>query len=258
MRKTAYQETIVDIANFVSKILEEVQVDKSTSYIEKFYEDQQKLKRFYEDIRQLNENYKKDINKILSKVDIAKKHPIFGVSYQKCSYSHSPLYRYIDPQEKQLTRALSCFFMESPKFCKSFVCTLLELLHQDVSICQTENFDCRSEQSTGQYFIDNIISWDKGVICIEIKFDAQLQNDLKEYQNYIKKNFKRDNIFFIVISSRDVQFEIETKKKSKKWQNLLWQDVLRMLENKLEDAKEDVKIDPDIRRYLSSLWHKVI
>ena len=117
--------------------------------------------------------------------------------------------------------------------------------------------------------IDNIFIWDNEMLCLEIKFDAQLTNLLEVYQEECQKIAKKNkitNIEYVVISKiclqKNIDEYIQTLNRRRmthkfdKWQNILWRDVLKEWEEII--VKQNIDEDLDMKRYRTSLWYKIL
>ncbi len=240
--------------------------------IQNIYYEQNKIAKFIRD----NTDF---IDLCLSQkndFDILKNHPILGNCDKRHAFFDIPLYRHIKVTEPQFTIALAEFFNEKQNqiICKTFVQSIFKILHKEANIngtimCKSEIKTIDVQNKKNKKRIDNIFIWDENMLCLEVKFDAQLSNSLEIYQEECqaianKQNIK--NIEYIVISKKNLQEKINNyiqtknnkrkKNKLKIWCNLLWQDVLKIWEEEI--IKQNINEDSDIKRYRTSLWYKVL
>lgn len=196
--------------------------------------------------------------------DIIKNHPILGECTENHSFFYRPLYRHMDPTEPQLTKALSAFLEDNPQSCKAFLDAVFTSLQQDVELPDTE-YICKCEEITKnvrssekqQKRIDNIIIWKDKALCIEVKFDATIENnDLAIYEQQMKSTAPNNETTFIVISIKYIQDIINRKKKKHIWHNILWANILKIWEENIR--KNKIKESEDLKRYRSSLWQKIL
>ena len=269
----------------VQEILEQISLklpEDAYACIKHIYDEQDKIQDFVRKNKKLIENC------VLEKVDfdILKQHPILGNCQKRHAYFCSPLYKHVKLTEPQLTIALAQFFNEckNQNICKAFLQAVFEILNkpQEIStevqcsyeICTAREIEKKRRQRkkkkrNTQKRIDNLFIWGENLLCVEIKFDAKLTNQLEIYQNYCK-NFARvrniKNMDYVVISKEKLQKQINryiqkknnkrSKNKLEKWSNILWVDLLKKWEEII--IKQNFDEDLDMRRYRTSLWYKVL
>ncbi len=209
--------------------------------------------------------------------DILEQHPVLGVCHSGHAYFEKPLYRHVSLTEPQFTKALAQFFNEeqNQKICRAFVQAIFETLHKQRIInktikcaCEIQTQDVRNPKAKRKR-IDNIFIWDNEMLCLEIKFDAQLTNLLEVYQEECQKIAKKNkitNIEYVVISKiclqKNIDEYIQTLNRRRmthkfdKWQNILWRDVLKEWEEII--IKQNIDEDLDMKRYRTSLWYKIL
>ncbi len=240
------------------------------NFVENIYYEQNKIKKFIKDNFKLIEQYVSKNNEF----DIFKEHPILG-DCNGHAYFEIPLYRHVSLTEPQFTKALAQFFNEkqNQKLCQTFIYAIFETLHKRQIIQAINNkIECGYEIPTKDVInpktkskrIDNIFIWDNNLLCVEIKFDAQLTNNLEIYQEEcqtIAKERNIENIIYIVISKVNIQKQIDKYlevqgMRDNKWQNILWQDLLRNWEKIIH--AQHIDEDTDMKRYRTSLWYKVL
>lgn len=220
----------------------------------------QKIHDFY---NKKNKQIIEELSKI--KFDYMKYHPLLGKCEKQHAYFQKPLYCHLNPTEPQFTKALSCFLKDNQQSCMAFICAIYILLGKKVGDIKNKKFDCHCEERTEEERrIDDVIIWDDGILCVEVKFDAILQNNLSQYKRYIetKKEYKKlTEKYFIVISIKNITYQIEKSIRKSRyhnksgWINLLWKDVLREWEQVV--IEKNVEEDDDFKRYRRSLWDKI-
>ena len=193
--------------------------------------------------------------------------PILGNLTPYHSFFAPPLYRYINPTEPQFTGALCDFMQTNQQCCQAFVQAILELHREDkkdIPDIPEKGFSCfkevktlpKDEHKRNHKFIDDLFKWNNHVLCIEIKFDAKLYNELSEYEKYVKDTYPSEQRNFVVISMERLSL---TDKQQQNWRNLLWYDVLKKWESNISKKREgNFSEETDLVRYRSSLWHKVL
>lgn len=220
-------------------------------------------KRIDNFIRKHKELIKQSITDI--DYDIINNHPILG----KCCTQHAffcrPLYRHINLNERQFTEALAEFLNNDSEIFQAFVSCLINKNDFIKLKCEAERYtENAKNKEDKKKRIDDIIYWktitangeeEKGIICLEVKFEANLYNDLKVYEEEIKaiarvKHIKKENITYIVLSEN-----IETPRLP--WCNQLWSDIMKKWEKKIIE-KSITEKDADMRRYRASLWRKIL
>lgn len=250
------------------------------------------------------------------------KHPILG-DLKNNIFFEKPLFEAIQVgmKEPQYTTALDWFLKNDQEACRLFVETLAEVANfppefKDVLPAKGTLIESTSEErgsqnegkeaskadkpgnnkkKHGSKEIDNLFIWarDKGDeldgkygIVVEIKFGADLHNDLPCYQKIAlgKMGFKpflikcpkkkcsvlltkeklncddcqkKNRLACVVLSTNRISAqEIENEKNKgcrKIWHRVLWCHFLPKLSEKMAQYHEN----GDYRRFLSSLWRKV-
>lgn len=242
--------------------------EASPEYIETLWIRKNRLNGIYLTLaKRVNRDFHTNLEAEISSVDITKNHPVLGVDYSQSSYSQPELYKYIEPTEPQLTKALAYFLNENQESCRAFVQAVLQLLKRDCSVCdKATNFECVSEEPTvKKKRIDDVIRWKDNILCMEVKFNAPLQNNLLGYQRHIEKKYKLPKNdakpVYVVISIKNITDEIRKNLRKShchkaQWINVLWADLLRTWERIISD--NNIKEDTDFTRYRSSVWHKIL
>ncbi len=183
--------------------------------------------------------------------------PLLGAWFPRHSFYCSELYRYINPQERQLTTALCRFMSETQNrdVCRAFLCALgvdCRNFTMPDSACEVR---IHPEEGNKSKRIDNLISWFENgrrrVLCLEVKFDYDLHNDLKEYEAFVDRHYPGADSCFKVISQYEVDISAYPR-----WKNLLWCEVLKKWERNIALLPPNA-VDEDFRRYRSSLWRKI-
>lgn len=190
--------------------------------------------------------------------------PLLGKWTTEHSFYNTPLYTYLNPTEPQFTKALSRFLFENQQSCWAFLLAIFELLGNLNKKLPLMGYSCLCEVVTKnarhkdkkRKRIDNVIIWDAEAVCLEIKFDAEIdKNDLKTYEQQMLKIAHNKNITYVVISIRNIQDKI-IQKKCENWKNISWSKLLRLWEKNIYD--NNVTETEDMKRYRTSLWHKIL
>ena len=236
---------------------------QSLSYMQAYYGAQLKIKSFLQDYHDyIAEQYAKTDYKTYEA--LLDNFPFLGKFTARHSFHLTPLYRYLNPTEPQFTKALSNFLLENQSTCKAFLQAVFTLLHQKNKelpetgyqcLCEVVTRDVRSKNKKRKR-IDNVIMWGNEAVCIEVKFDAVIDdNDLRAYEQQMKNTAKGKSTTYIAISIDNIQDTIK-QKKCDKWSNLRWCDVMRLWEQNI--LQNNVSESDDMARYRSSLWNKIL
>lgn len=233
------------------------------SYIKKYYGAHLKIIPFLSEYH----TYFKDSytsKKYISYQQLFDNLPLLGKWTTEHSFYNTPLYTYLNPTEPQFTKALSRFLFENQQSCWAFLLAIFELLGNLNKKLPLMGYSCLCEVVTQnarhknkkRKRIDNVIIWDAEAVCLEIKFDAEIdKNDLKTYEQQMLKIAHNKNITYVVISIRNIQDKI-IQKKCENWKNISWSKLLRLWEKNIYD--NNVTETEDIKRYRTSLWHKIL
>lgn len=197
--------------------------------------------------------------------DIINNHPLLGKCCTQHAFFERPLYRHINLIERQFTEALAEFLNNDFEIFQAFVSCLINKNDFIRLECEAERYTKNAKNKEDKKKrIDDIIYWEsktangeeeKGIICLEVKFEADLYNNLKVYEEEIKaiakaKHTKKENITYIVLSEN-----IETLRLP--WYNQLWSDIMKKWEKKIIE-KSITEKDADMKRYRASLWRKIL
>lgn len=239
---------------------------QSLSYMQAYYGAQLKIKSFLQDYHDyISEQYAKTDYKTYE--TLLDNFPFLGKFTAQHSFHLTPLYRYLNPTEPQFTKALSKFLFENQQSCKAFLQAVFTLLPQkngELSklpetgyqcLCEVVTRDVRSKNKKRKR-IDNVIMWNNEAVCIEVKFDAVINdNDLKAYEQQMETTAKGKTTTYIAISIDNIQDTIK-QKKCDNWKNLRWCDVMRLWEQNI--LQNNISESGDMKRYRSSLWNKIL
>ena len=237
---------------------------QSSLYINEFYGTRLKVKSFLQDYHDyIAQQYSQA--EYITYRNLFSNFPFLGNYTETHSFRKLPLYRYINPTEPQLTKALSNFLLKNQQSCQAFLQAIFTLLNKkDIDLCGNYNCFCEvitkdvSSRKKKRKRIDNVIIWNNEVLCIEVKFDAVINdNDLKTYEEQIEKDSrtKNKNKTYVAISINNIKDALE-QKKCENWKNLYWRDVLRLWEENI--FTNNIRESDDMIRYRSSLWNKIL
>lgn len=246
----------------LTKIIEEI--ENKWDLINKFWLDKQKEEKI---INLFIKKYHSIVSKTIANInyDIINNHPLLGKCTQNHAFFERPLYRHINLNERQFTEALAEFLNNDTEVFQAFVSCLINKNDFIKLKCEAERYtENAKNKEDKKKRIDDIIYWEsktangeeeKGIICLEIKFEANLYNNLKVYEEEIKaiakvKHIKKQNITYIVLSEN-----IETPRLP--WCNQLWSDIMKKWEKKIIE-KSITEKDADMKRYRASLWCKIL
>lgn len=239
-----------------------VTVEVCWAYVKEQYQKHQTVKSFMKDYKRFFEKSYLSGN-FLSYNDFMEKHPILGKCHKNHAFFYRPLYRYLKLDEEDYTKALARFLNDNQESCRAFVYALINKDIKGRFKCEAEIYTEEAHKQNLKWgkFIDNIIYWsaenengitEQGLVCLEVKIDAPLNNELNIYKYEIENNDKYKmckNVFYLVLSKKN------EKPKDPCWKNILWQNILKKWEDKI--MRDSVNEDEDMKRYRSSLWLKI-
>lgn len=261
MNKADNQKNNIINEQYIRKIINEIKSE--WEFAKQNRSAELKIKDFYSDYQDLITSKIKDIT-----FKFMKEHPILGECTDTHSYFRKPLYRYLDPYEPQFTKALTCFLRTNQLICKTFIESIFQLLNLQKKELPDNGYECKCEVITRDIKdkkrqrkrIDNVIIWENKALCIEVKFDAKIDNnDLIAYEAQMKEICKKGHydIYYIAISIDNIQADIN-QKGNRKWKNILWCDLLKLWEKNIHNLGCTYKENEDMIRYRTSLWYKVL
>lgn len=234
----------------------------SIAYIKEYYTRHIKILPFLRQHNKLFQNAYAHSN-YMSYSTLIENFPILGKLNKQHSFFYPPLYKYLNPTEPQFTKALSKFLSRNQQTCQAFVQAIFSLLNCNKVLPQ-KGYKCDYEMQTKNVHktenlhkrIDNIITCNNEVLCIEVKFDASIDhNDLKIYEQQMQEKYPDKNITYVVISINDIQDKI-INEKSENWKNIIWYNLLRLWEKNIYNNA--ISETEDMKRYRSSLWNKIL
>ena len=250
-------------------------------------------------------------------------HPVLGRADKDNIYFEKPLFESIQVgmKEPQYTTALDWFLKNDQEACRLFIKTLADVANfpddfKEILPAKDTRIESTSEErgsqnegkeasksdksennkkKHGSKEIDNLLIWEsdgkKYGIVIEIKFRADLHNDLPCYQKIALKKisgkepvsekhergffcvsseklppdpnerclgcYRKRSLFCITLSSKVISDEeIQNNGGCPKiWHRVLWRNLMPKLD---ENMRYSETKNEDYRRFLSSLWRKTL
>lgn len=187
---------------------------------------------------------------------------VCGPDWEGHPFRHSPLFWSREAHEPDITKMIqrACSHQYAGRAAATRARTFLKALYESIAESPEPFFDfCRhsvqveAEAPTEDgKRLDLLFCSEDGVVAIEAKFQASLNNPLELYEKHVSQ--KSGQHLFIILGIEDKR---SSEVKERHWRFAHWADVLRNWESLLAQEGFDAKADTDFSRLRATIWTKL-